>query len=311
MLARPGLPSFDYVRAASVEDVSNLLSEHGASARLLMGGTDLFPRMHEGLLRPHLVVDVKSVPRLRDIGYDTRDGLLIGAAASLNVLACHPDVQAHYPLLVEAANSVASYQVRNRATLGGNLCNASPAADMAPAALCLDAQVELYGAAGYRRVPVGDFFLGPGRTALEPDELMVVMRFPAPRAGSYGRYLKLGRNRAGDLASVGVAVYGYLDATNQVSGCRFRIALASVAPVPMRAVAAEEALAQGSLTEEWLQAAADAASESTSPIDDVRASAAYRREMVRNLVLRCLRDVTARLTRGEGRRGLLRGREGA
>lgn len=300
MLARPGLPSFDYVRATSAEDVRRLLLENGSAAKLLMGGTDLFPRMRDGLLRPNLVVDVKSVPGLRDIAYDTQNGLLVGAAVTLNVLASHPDVQEHYPLLVEAANSVACYQVRNRATLGGNLCNASPAADMAPAALCLDAQVELYGAAGYRRVPVGDFFLGPGRTALEPGELMVAMRFPAPRAGSHGRYIKLGRNRAGDLAIVGVAVCGCPDAANRVSGHRFRIALASVAPVPMRAPAAEEAAAQNPLLEDWLQAAADAAAKSASPIDDVRASAVYRREMVRNLVLRGLRYVTAKLSRPEG-----------
>jgi len=311
MLARPGLPCFDYVRATSPEDASTLLLENGFAARLLMGGTDLFPRMRDGLLRPHLVVDVKGVPGLRDIGYDTHDGLLIGAAVSLNVVACHPDVQEHYPLLVEAANSVASYQVRNRATLGGNLCNASPAADMAPAALCLDAQVELYGAAGYRRVPVVDFFLGPGRTALEPGELLVAIRFPAPRAGSHGRYIKLGRNRAGDLAIVGVAVYGYPDAANRDSGYRFRIALASVAPVPMRSPAAEEAAAQSPLAGDWLQATADAAAESASPIDDVRASAVYRREMVRTLVLRGLRYVSAKLSRPEGGWGVGRGQEGA
>jgi len=300
MLARPGLPSFDYVRATSAEDVRRLLLEHGPAAGLLMGGTDLFPRMRDRLLRPNLVVDVKSVPGLRDIGYDTQDGLCVGAAVSLNVLASHPDVQEHYPLLVEAANSVASYQVRTRATLGGNLCNASPAADMAPAALCLDAQVELYGAAGYRRVPVGGFILGPGRTALDPGEFMVAIRFPSPRAGSHGTYIKLGRNRAGDLAIVGVAVYGYPDAANRVTGCRFRIALASVAPVPVRAPAAEEAAALNPRAADRLRAAADAAAEAASPVDDVRASAVYRREMVRNLVMRGLRYVTAKLGRPEG-----------
>jgi CO/xanthine dehydrogenase FAD-binding subunit len=300
MLARPGLPSFDYVQALTADEVTSLLDEHGAAAKLLMGGTDLFPRMRDGLVRPQVVVDVKRVPGLRDIRYDAQVGLTVGAAVSLNALARHAEVRARYPLLVEAANSVASYQVRNRATLGGNLCNASPAADTAPAVLCLDARLVIHHSQGAHEVPAAEFFLGPGRAALQPGEFLVAVRFPVPPAGSFGRYLKLGRTRAGDLALVGVAVCGWpvLETHERTMG--IRIGLASVAPVPMRALQAERTLARYPVTERDLELAADQAAESVSPIDDVRASAAYRRAMVRTLVHRGVRQVTERIGKGLG-----------
>lgn len=289
MLARPGLPSFDYVRASALDEVPRLLEEHGKAARLLMGGTDLFVRMRDGFISPQIVVDVKHLPGMRDILYDEQAGLTIGAAATMNQIACHPDVQIHYPLLAEAANSVASYQLRNRATLGGNLCNGSPAADTAPAVLLLEGRIVLYGQNGEREVPADEFFLGPGATAMQTGELMTAVRFPVPPAGSAGRYLKLGRNKAGDLAIAGVAVLGFPDET--ASGYRFRIGLSSVAPVPLRALEAEEVLAASPPGKETFALAAQKAMEAATPIDDVRASAAYRKAMVRNLTLRGLREV--------------------
>jgi len=266
-----------------------------------MGGTDLFVRMRDGFIRPQIVVDVKHLPGMRDIIYDQHTGLTIGAAVTMNEVARHPDVQSHYPLLAEAANSVASYQLRNRATLGGNLCNGSPAADTAPATLVLEGRIVLYGSGpstvseatsgqcGEREVAADGFFLGPGATAMQAGELMTAVRFPVPPAHSAGRYLKLGRNKAGDLAIAGVAVFGFPDRT--ASGYSFRIGLASVAPVPLRALKAEEVLAASPPGEEIFALAARRAMEAASPIDDVRASAAYRRAMVRNLALRGLREV--------------------
>lgn len=293
MLARPGLPSFDYVRASALDEVPRLLKEHGEAVRLVMGGTDLLVRMRDGFIRPQIVVDVKHLPGMRDILYDEQTGLTIGAAATMNEVTGHPDVQTHYPLLAEAANSVASYQLRNRATLGGNLCNGSPAADTAPATLLLEGRVVLYGQDGEREVPADEFFLGPGKTAMQAGELMTAVRFPVPAAGSAGRYLKLGRNKAGDLAIAGVAVFGFPDGT--ASGYSFRIGLASVAPVPLRALEAEEVLAANPPGEETFALAAQKAMEAAAPIDDVRASAAYRKAMVRNLTLRALRDVWEQL----------------
>ena len=310
MLARPGLPGFDYVRAGTPDEVVGLLKEHGGAARLLMGGTDLFVRMRGGFIRPQVVVDVKHLPGMCDILYDERAGLTVGAAVTMNQVARHPDVLAHYPLLAEAANSVASYQLRNRATLGGNLCNGSPAADTAPAVLVLEGNIVLYGpdpstalrrSSGQgsgqcveREVEAGKFFLGPGETAMQAGELMTAVRFPVPPAGSAGKYLKLGRNKAGDLAIAGVAVFGFPDATT-AAGYRFRIALASVAPVPLRAFEAEEVLASSAPEDMTFTLAAVRAKEAASPIDDVRASAAYRKAMVRNLTLRGLHEVWGRI----------------
>ena len=186
MFARPGLPSFDYVRAATRGEVVDLLMEHGEGARLLMGGTDLFPGLRDGVFCPKVIIDVKHVPGMRDILFEEGSGLAVGAAVTMNELARHPEVRAHHPLLAEAANTVASYQIRNRATLGGNLCNASPCADTSPAALVLEADLVLYGPGGERLVPVADFFLGPGRTVLQPDEGLWVSlaRKPSPCSGA-------------------------------------------------------------------------------------------------------------------------------
>jgi len=294
MLARPGLPSFDYVRASALYEVPRLLEEHGEAARLLMGGTDLFVRMRDGFVSPQILVDVKHLPSMRDVSYDEQTGLTIGAATTMNEVARHPDVQAHYPLLAEAASSVASYQLRNRATLGGNLCNGSPAADTAPATLVLGGRIVLYRPTGEREIPADEFFLGPGATAMQAGELMTAIRFPILPPGSAGKYLKLGRNKAGDLAIAGVAVFGFPDGT--ASGYRFRIGLASVAPVPLRAREAEEVLAASPPGEETFALAAERAMEAASPIDDVRASAAYRKAMVRALTLRGLREIWRQLS---------------
>jgi CO/xanthine dehydrogenase FAD-binding subunit len=290
VLARPGLPGFDYVRAGTPDEVVRLLQEHGAAARLLMGGTDLFPQMRDGAVRPEVLVDVKNLPEMQVLAYDEQDGLSVGAAVTMNRLAGHPDVRAVYPLLAEAANSVASYQLRNRATIGGNVCNASPCADTAPAALVLGGRFVLHGAGGERDVPAEEFFLGPGETVLQPDEFMVALRFPVPPASAAGRYLKLGRNRMGDLALVSVAVLGFPDG-EAPSGYRFRIAMGAVAPVPLRAPEAEAVLANDPPGDETFALAAVKAMEAASPIDDVRSGAAYRRAMVRTLTLRGLRAV--------------------
>jgi CO/xanthine dehydrogenase FAD-binding subunit len=294
VLAKPGLPGFDYVRAGTCDEVVDLLEEHGEAAQLLMGGTDLFVRMRDGSVRPQMVIDVKHLPGMRDILYDEEAGLTVGAATTMNQIARHPGVRAHYPLLAEAANSVGSYQLRNRATIGGNLCNGSPCADTALATLALEGRVVLHGTAGVREIPVRDFFRGPGETALRAGEMMTAIHYPILPAGAVGRYLKLGRSKAGDLAIVSVALLGFPDGAAP-SGYRFRVALGSVAPVVLRATEAEEMLAENALGEETIALAAEKAMEAADPIDDVRASAAYRRAMVRNLTRRGLRDVWRRL----------------
>jgi carbon-monoxide dehydrogenase medium subunit len=286
----PVLPSFDYVRPATPQEVTRLLSKSHGDARLFMGGTDVFVRMRDGFIAPQVLIDLKHLPGMREIKFTKRNGLTIGAAVDMNSLACHPAVIEHYPLLAEALHSVASYQLRTRATMGGNLCNASPAADTAPAALVLEVMLVMHGRRGERCVPVTEFFLGPGRAAIKPGEFLLRIEIPPAPKGAVGRYLKLGRNALGDLAIVGVAVLGYPDKKTK-SGYRFRIALASVAPTPVRVPEAEALLAESPLTRDVVEAAAVAAMETAQPIDDVRSSAAYRKAMVKNLTRRTVTEV--------------------
>jgi carbon-monoxide dehydrogenase medium subunit len=245
--------------------------------------------MRDGFWKDKYLVDVKQLEGAGEIKFDPYVGLTIGAAVTMNRVSAHPDIRAHYPLLVEAAETVASYQLRNRATIAGNLCNASPAGDTSGACLVLRGELLVHGSLGWRIEPLSTFFAGPGRTALHPGDIVMALRFPLPPVGHAGRYLKLGRNSVGDLAIVGVTALGYPDATP--SGYSFRLALASVAPVPLVPVRAQAVLAEQPLHTKVIQAAADAAMEACMPIDDVRGSARYRRLMVRNLTRRAVTDV--------------------
>ena len=292
MLPAPGLPSFDYIKPASPQEVTRLLFKNDGQARLFMGGTDVFVRMRDGFIAPKFLIDVKRLPGMTAIKFSKRNGLTIGAGVDMNSLARHPAVVENYPLLAEALTAVASYQLRTRATMGGNLCNASPAADTAPAARVLEANLVLHGRRGERVVPISDFFLGPGKTALKPGEFLLRIEIPPMPKGAVGRYLKLGRNAHGDLAIIGVAVLGYPDKAAK-SGYTFRIALASVAPTPIRVPKAEKVLASSPITPEIIEAAAIAAMETAKPIDDVRSSAAYRKAMVRVLTKRAVMEVSS------------------
>jgi CO/xanthine dehydrogenase FAD-binding subunit len=296
ILPLPELPSFDYVLPQSYEQALDMLQEHPTDARPFMGGTDVFVQMRDQTLAAKVLIDVKHLPGMTSIKFDKNFGFRLGAAVNLNSLAKHPAILEQLPLLTEATNSVASYQLRNRATLGGNLCNASPAADTAPAILVLEADLVAIGLKGEWRIPIGEFFLAPGKTALERGELLKRIDIPTPPGSCKGRYLKLGRNAEGDLAIAGVAVLGFPDGTTD-SGYRFRIALASVAPTPIRVPEAEEILSRGPITDQKIEAAANTTEAACQPIDDVRASGKYRKAMVKVLTRRCLQEVWTALQR--------------
>jgi len=229
MLARPGLPEFDYIKAESSQQVFKLLAEKGSDLKLMMGGTDLFVQIRDKGEGPGILLDIKDLPGMQEITFDKKKGLKVGAAVSLNNLFRHPDSVKYYQVLCEAANTVGNYQLRNRATLGGNICNASPSADMAPAALVLEGEVSLSGPDGERVLTLEQFWVGPGKTALKEYEFLTAVHFPNPPSGAVGRYLKLGRSKMGDLAIVGVAVLGYPD-SEVPAGIRFRIGINSTAP---------------------------------------------------------------------------------
>ncbi len=293
-LPLPELPDFEYEKPATFKQATTLLHENGAAARVFMGGTDLFVQMRGRDRHPHLLVDIKQLPGLTDISFDLDRGLRVGAAVTMNNIAKHPEVREYYALLVEAIETVASYQLRNRATMGGNLANASPAADTAPAGLVLKATLGIKGPGGERKIPLREFFKGPGETVLEGDEILTSIEFPVPETGLIGRYIKLGRNAEGDLAIAGVAVAGFPD-KGSASGYQFRIAMASVAPTPIRAPEAEAILAEGAISDERINLAALAAEDVASPIDDIRATAKYRKAMVRELSLQALSNVWTQL----------------
>lgn len=290
----PGLPEFDYIRPASLSEASQFLASHAGEARPLMGGTDIFVRMRDRVWQDKYLVDVKGLDGLNTIVFEPAHGLTIGAAANMNRVIASTDIKEHYPLLVEAASSVASYQLRNRATIVGNLCNASPAGDTIGACLLLDGVLNIHGEDGKRQVPLNAFFLAPGTTVLRAGDIVTSIAFPLPVPGQVGRYIKLGRNEASDLAIVGVTVLSYPD-KSVPSGYRFKLALASVAPVPLLVGQVETILAEKPISEQALNEAAQAAMQACNPIDDVRASAKYRKIMVRNLSLKALREVWQRV----------------
>ena len=288
--AHPGLPEFDYIRPDSLPEASRFLAANPQEAAPFLGGTDLFVRMRDGALKRKYLVDIKGLDGTNEIHFDPLDGLTLGAAVNMNRVTACREIQECYPLLAEAARSVASYQLRTRATIAGNLCNASPAGDTTGACLVLQAMLHVHGVEGFRQEPLNGFFRGPGKTVLRPGDIVTAIYFPLPPVGHAGRYFKLGRNNLGDLAIVGVTALGSPDPSTP-SGYRFRIALASVAPVPLIAVAAEEILANNPINAEVIAAAAQAAMQAATPIDDVRGSARYRKSMVNNLTRKALTEI--------------------
>jgi carbon-monoxide dehydrogenase medium subunit len=282
---------FELVLPGSLDDCVKALARHGSEAKLLAGGTDLLPQMKNALLKPAVVVDLSGVSRLRAIEPANGQGLRIGAAVTARTLELDRAVRARFLSLAESGALVGSVQVRNLATLGGNLCNAAPSADMAPPLLALDAEAVITGPKGERRLPIAAFFTGVRRTVLAPDELLVELALPAPAAHSGGNYLRHTPRRELDIAVVGVA--SQLTLANGVC-TKARIALAAVAPVPLRATAAEQALEGQAVTPERIARAADLAVEAASPISDQRGSADFRRHLVRVLTRRTLTTALAR-----------------
>ena len=290
----PGLPEFDYIKLASLEEASQFLAAHVGESRPFLGGTDTFVRLRDGVWKDKYLVDVKGLDGTNELAFDGGKGLTIGSAVSMNRVIASPDAQQHYPALVEAASTVASYQLRSRATIVGNICNASPAGDAIGACILYDGELHVHGTAGTRMEPLSSFFTGPGQTVLKAGDVVTALTLPLPPEGHVAKYIKLGRNKIGDLALVGVTALAYPDG-DVPSGYHFRLALASVAPTPLVPTAAEDVLNSKKITEETIAEAAAEAMAVSKPIDDVRGSARYRQYMVRNLVRQAVTDVWQRL----------------
>jgi carbon-monoxide dehydrogenase medium subunit len=286
---------FELALPRSIDECVKVLIERGDGAKVVAGGTDLVPQLKNGLLSPRCVVDVSGVAELRALHRADGEGLRIGAAVTARTLELDPHVRAEYPALAESAALVGSVQVRNLATVGGNLCNAAPSADMAPPLLALDAEAVIVGPRGRRRVPLAGFFRGVRQTVLAADELLLELVVPAPGARSGGHYLRHTPRRELDIAVVGVA--SELSLTDGVCG-KARIALAAVAPTPVRAEAAEQALVGQPVTPALIARAAELAVEAARPIGDQRGSADFRRHLVRVLTRRTLTTALERARAG-------------
>ncbi len=268
--------SYDYVKCNDLRLACQELEE-GEQVYLLAGGTDLIVGMRGGKFSAKTLVDIKDVPELKVLEEDDR-GITVGAAVTLNEAVVFAPIRDNVPILAEGCHSVGSYSIRNRATMAGNICNASPAADTAAPLYCLDALVNIKSSEGSRSMPIKDFFAGPGKTALNKGELVQSILIPRPYPEGKGVYLKASRTGSVDLATVGVAVQRW--------GEEVKIAIGAVAATPVRAFSVEKAI-----NEKGEKNYADAARlvhDDISPITDLRGSREYRYHMVEVLVRRGL-----------------------
>jgi len=280
------ISDFDYYRPTTVDEACHLLALFPGDVKVLAGGTDLLPKLKNELIAPRILVSLKSIPRIREIFHMPGRGVVIGAGATHNDLMNSSLLQKRYPSVPEAAHAMANSQVRNLGTIGGNIVSAVPSADLPPILIALNAFLTLTSPCGRRTTSLGEFFIGPQRSAILPDEILEEITIPdQPTTGS--SYLKFGLRRSGALAVVGVAA-SVVTEGKLVRGAR--IVLGAVAPTPIRARNEEELLVGVEATEEILEEAGRAAALECKPISDIRGSEEYRRDMVRVFTKRALRQ---------------------
>jgi carbon-monoxide dehydrogenase medium subunit len=285
------LKNFEYFDPQSVSEAVALLRQHPGSAKVLAGGTDLFLRMRHRMLMPEVVIDLKRIPELSGLHYTDQEGLRIGATVTHAQVVAHAAVGQHYGALATASNWVGSPQTRHRGTVVGNLCNASPAADTAPALLSYRATVVIAGPDGEREIPLEAFFQGPGRTALGLAELVTAVRLPPPQGRHGWGYARRTRTVI-DIALVSsCAVIRANDGVcDEVS-----ISLGAVGPTPLRAVQAEAVLRGQQPNPTLIAEVGKTAAAEARPLSEVRCSAEYRTDMVEVLARRCVQSALSRL----------------
>ena len=282
----------EFHQPTSLAEATRIMQDGGPGGHFLAGGTDLVIAMKEKGLVPRYVVDLKRIPSLSGICEEADGGITIGALTTLREVETSPLIVGRYPFLAQSAAEVGSIQIRNRATIGGNMANATPSADVAPALLALDVKARLAGAGGERVMELRDFFRGPGHTAAETGEILTELLIPPQDPRLVGEYIKFSPRDMMDLAYIGVAVTLTLAGSDR--RCEsVAIALGAVSPTPMRAFEAETLLRGRTLTEESAAQAGRKAAEECSPISDVRSSAEYRRAMVRVNATRALLNAAA------------------
>ena len=284
---------FDYKAAGTVQEVVDLLSSNNGMARILSGGTDLLVQLRENRRRAGLLIDVKKIPELTAVSYDETQGLSLGASASCQQICSDPILLEYYPGLVDAVELIGGMQIQYRASLGGNLCNASPAADSIPALIVHRAVCVIAGPNGMRSLPVEQFCVAPGKSALEAGELLVAVHVPPPGPNFGAHYLRFIPRNEMDIAVVGAGASVTLD---DLKGkiLSARIALGAVAPTPLFVEEAGAFLAGKEFTQENLREAARIAQAAARPISDLRGTAEHRKHLCAVLTRRALEKAIER-----------------
>ena len=278
---------FDYASPSTIDEALGLFAAKGERAKALAGGTDILVQMRGGRHQPELLVDVKSIPELNEIAYEPQEGLTLGAAAPCYRIYSDPSVCTAYPGLIDSALIIGGIQIQGRASVGGNLCNAAPSADVVPVLIALKATCKIASSNGTREIAVEDFCTGPSKNVLQPGELMVSLHIPPPVPHSGARYIRFIPRNEMDIAVVGAGVSVVLDESNSTF-TEARIALAAVAPVPLFVKEAGEALVGKPVNEESIRLASGIARDAAKPITDMRGTIEYRSHLCEVLTRRAL-----------------------
>ena len=287
------MQALDYVSAGRVEEVIGLLASNNGRARILCGGTDLLVQLRENRLSAELLIDVKHIPEFTSIQYDDRTGLWLGAAASCRAICQDPFVVKNYPGLVDAINLIGGVQIQYRASVGGNLCNASPAADSIPALIVHEASCIIVGSNGTREIPVERFCIAPGKNVLLNGECLLAIKVPAVKENFGAHYLRFIPRNEMDIAIAGAGASVALDHAQQRI-LSARIALGAVAPTPLFVEEAGMFLAGKETGEENIREAARIAQAAARPISDLRGTEAYRKHLCAVLTRRALEKAIER-----------------
>jgi len=287
------LKDFSYAAPTSLAEASRLLAGASGRARILAGGTDIIVQLREGLRDADLVVDVKKIPELTELSFSAAKGLRLGASVPCYQIYEHEAIAKAYPALADATRIVGGWQIQSRASVGGNLCNSSPAADTIPALIAHGATCVIALSGGQREVKVEEFCTGPGKNVLQPGELLVAIVFPAPAAKSSSAYERFIPRNEMDIAVVGAGSWVKLSADgNKIE--QARIGLCAVAPTPKFAAEASQWLAGQAATEATFEKAGELAKKVAAPITDMRGPAEYRTHLVGVLVKRTLAKAAER-----------------
>ncbi len=287
----------DFEAPNTLSEAVSLLASKGDRARVIAGGTDLLVQLRGGRRSVDVVVDVKGIPELNELSYDSQNGLVLGAAVPCYRLYENEEIAAAYPSLMDAATLIGGIQIQGRASIGGNLCNSAPSGDSIPPVIVLGGVCNITGPNGDRQVPSEDFCTGPGRNVLQDNEMLVSISIPAPQAHSGANYLRFIPRNEMDIAVAGVGSSVVLDASGQ-NFVSARIALASVAPIPVLCTDAANSLAGKPVSDDAIQEASDKAIEASSPISDMRGTIRQRRHLVGVLTRRTLNNAVQRARGG-------------